>query len=194
MRLVVLLTFVLLVNSACAGSEVSAPPAAMPAMERISVVGSPLIPGFSMQYPSTWHHQITDTGIILSDNPRLLGAQDDGAVIPSGSLVVNVSVLTEAEVIAIGARDSASLIDAFVAASADDALKPRYNNSDLVKIDGRDGAQSFVSIAGSDSLLLALELERSFLLAIAVSPQGELRRHSDALNSIFGSVSLLKAN
>ena len=195
MRLALLLTFVLLIVSACGGGEDSAPPAATVAsLERVSFVSSLLSPGFSMQYPSAWRYQITDTGIILSNDPGLLGAQDDGAVIPSGALVVNVSILTEAEVIAIGARNSASLIDAFVGASADDALKPRYSNSDLVTIAGRDGAQSFVSIAGSDSLLLALELERNFLLAIVVSPQGELRQHRDTLNTIFGSVNLLKTN
>ncbi len=195
MRLVISLAFILLIISACGGGEVSAPPSATVAsMERVSFVSSLLGPGFSMQIPSTWRYQITDTGIILSNDPRLLGAQDDGAVIPSGSLVANVSLLTEAEVIAIGARNSASLIDAIVGASADDALQPQYSNADLVSFDGRNGAQSFVSIAGSDSLLLALELDRNFLLAIVVSPQGELRQHSSVLNSIFGSVDLLKTN
>lgn len=181
--------------AACAGGEVSSPPSATaPPLERVSFVSSLLSPGFSLEYPANWRYQITDTGIILSDDPRLLGAQDDGAVIPSGSLVANVSLLTEAEVIAIGARNAASLIDAFVGASSDDALKPQYSKSDAVTIDGRDGAQSFVSIASSDSLLLALELERNFVLAIVVAPAGQLRRHSNTLNAIFGSVDLLKAN
>ena len=195
MRLVIFSTLILLALTACGAGEVTAPPSpTMAPLERVSFVSSLLAPGFSLEYPSNWHYQITDTGIMLSDNPGLLGAQDDGAVIPRGSLVVNLSLLTEAEVIAIGARNAASLIDAFVGTSAEDALKPQYSNSNTVKIDGRDGAQSFVSIAGSDSLLLALELERNFVLAIVVAPAGQLRQHSDALNAIFGSVDLLIAN
>ena len=85
MRPALLLTFVLLIVSACGGGEDSAPPAATVAsLERVSFVSSLLSPGFSMQYPSDWRYQITDTGIILSNDPGLLGAQDDGAVIPSG--------------------------------------------------------------------------------------------------------------
>ena len=174
--------------------EQEAPAAPVTSSREVSFVSSRLSPGFSLQIPDSWHYLITDLGLFLSDNAALLGARDDGAVIPSGSLVANVSLLTEADVIAIGARNAASLIDAFVGASSGDVLRPGYRASDSINLEGRDNAQSFVSIGGSDSLLLALELDRNFLLAIVVAPEGELRLHTDALDTVFGSAKLLVAS
>lgn len=175
------------------GSEEPAPQPTPIPLQQVSFVNNLLSPGFALHFPTTWRYLVTENGIILSNDPGLLATLDDAAI-PSGSIAVNVSLLTEKDVQAIGVRNSAGLLDAFVGSSSEDALVPQYRDSDVIKIAGRDGAQSFVSIAGSDSLLLALDLERNFVLGIVVAPQGELRLHTDTLNTIFASVKLLPVN
>ena len=182
-----------LVSAACGGGEDSTPQPTPLQLQHASFVNTRLSPGFALHFPVSWRYQVTETGIMLSNHPDLLTAEDDGAAIPSGALAANVSLLTEAEVQGIGARNAAGLIDAFVGSSSSDDLGPRYRNSNVIQIDGRDGAQSLVSIDGSDSLLLALELEGNFVLAVVVAPQGELQRHTPTLNAIFASVELLDA-
>ncbi len=176
----------------CGGEAIAPQPSPVP-FKQASFVSNLLSPGFALHFPTTWRYVVTDNGIILSNDPGLLATRDDAAI-PSGSLTVSVSLLTEEDVQAIGVRNSAGLLDAFVGSSSEDALVPQYHDTDAIKIDGRDGAQSFVSIAGSDSLLLALELERNFVLGIVVAPPGELKLHTDMLNAIFSSVTLLPAN
>ena len=178
-----------LLLASCAGG---APAAGV--MRQAYHVGDGDRPGFALDYPSGWRHQDTEAGLMLSDDHQLLAADDDGVVIPSGSLAVNVSLLTAADVRALGARNAASLIDALVGTSENDALSPQYRSIEAIAIDGRQGARSQVSIPDSDSLLLALELEGSYVLAIVVTPRGELQRHDETLNAIFASVRLLSAN
>ncbi len=176
--------------SACA-SELSEPQPTPVPWQRASYVSTRLNPGFAVQFPATWRYQVLEAGIILSNNADVLSASDN-TELPSGTLILNISLLTENQVRVIGARNAADLIDAFVASSTNDALGPQYRNTDAIKIEDRDGAQSFVSIAGSDSLLLTLELEGNFALAVAVAPEGELKTHTDDLNEIFASIELLK--
>ena len=90
--------------------------------------------------------------------------------------------------------NAASIVDAFIGAAADDALGPQYRDAKSIEINGRDNAQSYVSVGGSDSLLLAVELSGNYVLAIIVAPEGELRRKSDLLNEIFASIELRVSN
>ncbi len=175
--------------SAC-GSEIIEPEATPVPWQRTSFVSTRLSPGFALQFPATWRYQVLEAGIILSNDPDVLSAPNT-AEIPSGALIMNVSLLTENQVRVIGARNAADLIDAFVASSSDDALTPKYRDTNAIKIEGRDGAQSFVSIAGSDSLLLTMNLEGNFALAVVVAPEGELKTHIEILNKIFASIELL---
>lgn len=175
--------------SAC-GSASEAPPTPIP-LQRASFVSNRLNPGFAVQFPSTWRYQVLEAGIILSNDHEILSAPDT-ADIPSGALIMNISLLTENQVRLIGARNAADLIDAFVDSSPDDALTPKYRDTNAIKIEGRDGAQSFVSIAGSDSLLLTLNLGDNYVLAVVVAPEGELQNHTEVLNEIFATVELLQ--
>ena len=90
----------------------------------------------------------------------------------------------------IGARNAASILDAFVGASSDDALGPNYETAETVTINGRNSEQSYGSIDGSDSLLLALGLSGNYVMAIIVAPEGELQQESVLLSKIFETIEL----
>ena len=177
--------------SAC-GGESSTPQATPVQLQRASYVSTRLNPGFAVHFPTSWRYQVSEAGIMLSNDPDLLSAPAVNPEMPSGSLAMNISLLTEEQVRSIGARNAAGLIDAFVGSSNIDALAPKYRDTNAITIEGRDGAQAFVSTGGSDSLLLALDLKGNFVLAVVVAPKDELKKHTGILNSIFASVELLK--
>ena len=83
-----------LVLAACGGGEDSTPQPTPMQLQRASFVNSRLSPGFALHFPVGWRYQVTETGIMLSNHPDLLTAEDDGATIPSGALAANVSLLT----------------------------------------------------------------------------------------------------
>ncbi|MCY4539580.1 MAG: hypothetical protein OXE52_15280 [Chloroflexi bacterium] len=179
--------------SAC-GGESSAPGATRQSLQRASFASNGLSPGFALDFPASWRYQASEASIMLSNDPELLSKSDDDPAIPSGALAVNISLLSEDQARAIGAREAAAVIDAFGGASTNDALRRRYRDTNAITIEGREGAQSLVSVAGSDSLLLALELEGNFVLAVAVAPEGELQQHTNSLYAIFASVEPLASS
>lgn len=176
--------------SACQSAESVAPEPTPNQWQRVTFFATRLQPGFAINVPADWHYEVSDTGIILFNYPRLLNVQDDGTELPAGSVVANLSILSVSDVQRMGARNAASILDAFIGAAADDALGPQYRDAETIEINGRDKAQSYVSVGGSDSLLLALELSGNYVLGIIVAPEGELQRESDLLNQIFASIEL----
>ncbi len=191
-RLTLLLCFIFIVSfaSACQSAETVAPEPTPIQWQRVTFFATLLQPGFAVNVPADWHYEVSDTGIIIFNFPRPLSLQDDGAELPAGSVVANLTILSAADVQRLGARNAASIIDAFIGAAADDALGPQYRDAETIEINGRDNAQAYVSVGGSDSLLLALELSDNYVLAIIVAPEGELQRESVLLNQIFASIEL----
>ena len=162
--------------------------------QRVTFFASLLQPGFAMNIPADWHYEVGETGIIIFNYPRLLELKDDRVEMPAGSIVANLSMLSAADVQRIGARNAAGILDTFVGAAADDALGPQYRAAETIEIKGRENAQTYVSVGGSDSLLLALDLSGNYVLAIIVAPEGELQQESDLLNRIFTSIELRLAD
>ncbi len=188
-RLALLLTAIAVGIAGCQSTDNTPEPTPIQ-WQRVTFVASRLNPGFAMNIPADWNYEVTETGIIVFNYPRLLDMQDDGAELPSGSIVANVSMLAAADVQRLGARNAASILDTFVGATPDDGTGPQYENAETIEFKGRDAAQILVSVAGSDSLLLALELSRNYVLAIVVAPEGELLERHDLLDRIFASVEL----
>lgn len=188
------IVFIASMASACQSAESVAPEPTPIQWQRVTFFATLLQPGFAINVPADWHYEVSDTGIIIYNYPRLLSLQDDGAELPAGSVVANLTILSAADVQRLGARNAASIVDAFIGASADDALGPRYRDAESIEINGRDNAQFYVSVGGSDSLILALELSGNYVLAIIVAPEGELQRESDLLNQIFASIELRVSN
>ena len=194
LRLLLCIVIIAVLASACGGAEPAAPEPTPTQWQRVTFFATLLQPGFAINIPADWYYEVSDTGIILYNYPRLLRLQDDGAELPAGSIVANLTILSAADVQRLGARNAASIVDAFIGAAADDALGPQYRDAESIEINGRDNAQSYVSVGGSDSLLLALELSGNYVLAIIVAPEGELQRESELLNQIFASIELRVSN
>lgn len=182
------------VAGACQNAETVAPEPTPIQWQRVTFFATLLQPGFAITVPADWHYEVSDTGIIIYNYPRLLSLQDDGAALPDGSIVANLTILSAADVQRLGARNAAGIVDAFIGAAADDALGPSYRDAETIELNGRDSAQSYVSVGGSDSLLLALDLSGNYVLAIIVAPEGELQRKSDLLDQIFASIELRVSN
>ena len=194
LRFLLCVLFIAAVASGCGGAEPDAPEPTPIQWQRVTFFATLLQPGFAINVPADWHYEVSDTGIIIFNYPRLLRLQDDGAELPAGSVVANLTIMSAADVQRMGARNAASIVDAFTGAASDDALGPRYRDAESIEIKGRDNAQAYVSVGGSDSLLLALELSGNYVLAIIVAPEGELQRESDVLNQIFASIELRVSN
>ena len=185
-----LLIGVLFSAAGCQSAE--APPAEPTPIQwqRVTFVASRLLPGFALNIPAEWSYVVGDSGIIVYNYPRILDLADDGAEMPEGSLVLNLAMLSTADVQRIGARNAAGIVDAFIGNAASDGAGPQYHNAEVIDSRGRDIAQSLVSIGETDSLLMALALNGDYLLTVIVAPRGELPAHSDMLNRIFSSVEL----
>lgn len=175
--------------TACQSAEV-APEPTLTRWQRVTFISSRLLPGFALNIPAEWHYQVSDSGIIIFNYPRLLDIADDGADLPAGSVMANLSMLSAADVRRIGARNAAGIIDYFVGAASGSGPGPQYSSADAVDIKGRDAAQSVVSIGASDSLLLAMSLDGHYLLGVIVTPNGEVPSQIDLLNQILASVEL----
>ncbi len=179
-----------LLVSACAGAENSAPEPTPIQWQRVTFFADRLQPGFALNIPADWRYEVSDTGVIVFNYPRLLALESDDADLPRGSIIANLTMLSAHDVQLIGARNAASILDAFIGAASDVRLGPTYQAAETIALNGRDSAQFFVSIDGSDSLLLALDLSGNYVMAILVAPEGELARQSQLLNLIFGSIEL----
>lgn len=190
LRLMLCIVIIAIAASAYGGAETAVPEPTPIQWQRVTFFADLLQPGFAMNIPGDWRYEVADTGIIIFNYPRLLELESDAAELPSGSIIANLTILSALDVQMIGARNAASILDAFVGASSDDMLGPDYQAADTIEINSRDNAQFYVSIDGSDSLLLALELSGNYVMAIIVAPEGELQRRSELLDLIFGSIEL----
>lgn len=190
LRLLLLSLIIAVLASACGSSEVDAPEPTPIPWQRVTFFADRLQPGFAMNIPAEWRYEVSDSGIIIFNYPRLLELESDGAELPSGSIIANLTIMSARDVQAIGARNAASLLDSFIGATSDDLLGPAYESAETIELNGRDSAQFYVSIDGSDSLLLALELSGNYVMAIIVAPSGELQRKSELLGLIFASMEL----
>ena len=189
LRILPFIVFIAFLASGCQSAEPTVEPTPIH-WQRVTFFADRLQPGFAMNIPGDWRYEVSDTGIIIFNYPRLLDLESESAQLPSGSVIANLTILSAIDVQMIGARNAAGILDAFVGAAADDVLGPDYQSAKTIAIDGRDSAQSYVSVAGSDSLLLALELSGNYVMAIIIAPEGELKRKSETLDQIFGSIEL----
>ena len=188
-RILILLLAVAVLSTACQ-SEDSTPTLTPVQWQRVTFLASRLQPGFALNIPADWNYEVAETGIIVFNHPRLLELPDDGAAMPDGSILANMTMLTAVDVQMIGARNAAGILDTFINPSSSEAAGPKYNSNKILEIRGRDSAQSAVSIGNRDSLLLALELKGNYVLAVIVAPKGELARQARLLNLILDSVEL----
>lgn len=188
-RLLILL-FALAVLGAACQSEDGTPTRTPVQWQRVTFLASRLQPGFAINIPADWNYVVAETGIIVFNYPRLLELPDDDTPMPEGSILANVTMLTADDVQMVGARNAAGILDAFIDPSSNDGAGPKYNSNEILEIRGRDSAQSAISIGNRDSLVLALELEGNYLLAVIVAPKDELARQVDLLNQVFDSVEL----
>lgn len=189
MRNLLLLAVIAIIASACQSTETAPEPTPIQ-WQRVTFVASLLDPGFALNIPADWRYEVSETGIIVYNYPRLLQLETEGVEMPTGSRIASLTILSAAQVQRLGARNAASILDAFVGESSDDGLGPQYLPADSIEINGRDSAQLYVSINRRDSLLLALELAGNYVMAIVIAPEGELRQQSNLLNQIFGSIEL----
>ena len=185
--ILLVITFAMLA-SGCQSAEPTVEPTPIE-WQRVTFFADRLQPGFAINIPGDWRYEVSDTGIIVFNYPRLLEQEGDGALLPSGSIIANLTILSAIDVQMIGARNAAGILDAFVGA-ADNVLGPDYQSVETITINGRDSAQSYVSVDGSDSLLLALDLSGNYVMAIIIAPEGDLRHKSETLDLIFGSIEL----
>ena len=187
--LALILTTTLLTATACQSAEVVPEPTPIQ-WQRVTFVASRLLPGFAINIPADWNYLVSDSGIIIYNYPRLLDLADDGAEIPSGSIVANLSMLSAADVQRIGARNAADILDSFIGSSSDTDAGPQYSDAEVFAIGGREIAQSLVTIDANDSLLMAMSLEGNYLLAVIVAPRGEMSQQGELLNQIFSTTEL----
>ena len=188
-QLLMLLLAVTVLGAGCQSAD-STPTLTPVQWQRVTFLASRLQPGFAINIPADWNYEVAETGIIVFNYPRLLELPDDGAAMPEGSILANMTMLTAVDVQMIGARNAAGILDTFIDPSSSGASGPKYNSNKILDIRGRDSAQSAVSIGDRDSLLLALELEGNYLLAVIVAPKDELARQAQLLNLVFDSAEL----
>ncbi len=155
----------------------------------LTFLASRLHPGFALTIEPDWSYKVTESGLILANDADLL-AVDGGGDMASGSLVADITLLTPAYLVEIGARNGADILHSVVGAPADGAGGPLYSRTELIDIKGRDSAQLLANIAANDTLLLAMALEDHYLLAVIVAPEGEIPTQADALNKVLASAEL----
>lgn len=189
LRILLFIVMTAILAGGCQSAEPTVEPTPLH-WQRVTFFADRLQPGFAMNIPGDWRYEVSDTGIIIFNYPRLLETESDGAELPSGSIIANLTILSAADAQMMGARNAAGILDVFIGAADDDVLGPDYESAETISINGRDSAQSYVSVDGSDSLLLALELSGNYVMAIIIAPEGELRQGSETLDMMLGSIEL----
>lgn len=160
---------------------------------QVTYLASRLHPGFELTLPVDWHYRVTESGLMLANDPSALEATSNSSAMPADTLVADLSLRTPAEVITIGVRNAASLLDAFVGRSPDAPNESQYRAVELLEINERDSAQLSATIADNDTLLLALALDDHYLLAVIVAPTDKMQALAADLSEIFASAQLLQA-
>ncbi|MCY4466366.1 MAG: hypothetical protein OXE46_12595 [Chloroflexi bacterium] len=177
----------------CEHTEESTPTPTPIQHYQVTYLASRLHPGFELALPLDWQYRVTESGLILANDPIALEAAGNSSTMPDGALAADLSLLTPAEVIAFGARNAAGLLDAFVGRLSDVAGESQYRAVEMLEIDGRDSAQLSARIAVNDTLLLALALDDHYLLAVIVATTGKMQALAADLSEIFASAQLLQA-
>ncbi len=161
--------------------------------QQVTYLANRLHPGFELKLPVGWHYRVTESGLMLTNDPSALEATSNSSAMPADTLVADLSLRTPAEVITIGARNAASLLDAFVGRSPDAPNESQYRAVELLEISGRDSAQLSATIGDNDTLLLAVALDDHYLLAVTVAPKDKMQALAADLSEIFASAQLLQA-
>ncbi len=194
-RFLMIMCLCALALAGCGSSEQATPtptplPTPTPILHhQVTYLASRLHAGFELALPPDWHYRITENGLMLANDPVALAGSD----MPEGSLVADLSLQTPADVLAIGVRNAAGILDAFVGRSQDDAGESQYSDVDMLEINEQDAAQLSATIADSDTLLLAQALDDHYLLAVVVAKAGKLQELAADLSAIFASAQLLPA-
>ena len=160
--------------------------------KRVTYLANRLHPGFSLELPRGWAYRVTDNGLIVSNTSGALDAAGDGGSMPAGSLVADMSLLTPADLVDMGAKDASGILTAIVGAGNANG-ETAYAAVDWLPIPDRDSAQLLASPGSNETLLLAEALDDHYLLAVIVAPQGEMQNHAAALIDVFASARLLTA-
>ena len=180
-----------LLLAACGHSD-STPTPTPNQHKRVTYLANRLHPGFTLELPRDWAYRVTDSGLIVSNAPDALDAAGDGRAMPAGSLVADISLLTPADLVDMGARDASDILSAIVGAGSANS-RTVYESIDWLPIPDRDSAQLLASPGNNESMLLAEALDDHYLLAVIVAPAGEMRNRAPALIHVFASAQLLKA-
>ncbi len=177
----------------CERAEESTPTPTPIQHQQITYLANRLHPGFELALPLDWRYRVTESGLILANDPRALEATINSGTMPAGTLAADLSLLTPAEISAIGARNAAGILRAFVGRSSDVTGESQYRDVAMLEIDGRDSAQLSARIAVNDTLLLAVALDDHYLLAVIVASTGTIQALAEDLSEIFASAQLLQA-
>ena len=159
---------------------------------RVTYLANRLHSGFELALPMDWRYRVTESGLILANDPRALETTINSCAMPAGALAADLSLLTPAEIIAIGARNAAGILEAFVGRSSDATGESQYRDVSMLEIDGRDSAQLSARIGVNDTLLLAVALDNYYLLAVIVASTGKMQALAGDLSEIFASAQLLQ--
>ena len=146
--------------------------------------------GFSVQYPEGWSDEVGEGDIRLSNNADIMNLEDAPENLPAGTIAMSVS-LTPAS--AAQGLDVTALVQTFVDFAQASSSAPEYGDIETIMLDGRKGAKAMGTIAGSDNMLLAVDVDGNIVLAIIITPEGELEGHIDTINAIIASVELSPA-
>lgn len=160
---------------------------------QVTYLASRLHPGFKLSLPLDWRYRVTESGLMLSNSQEALEATSDSSAMPADTLVADLSLRTPAEVITIGVRNAAGLLDTFVGRSPEADDESQYRAVELLEINGRDSAQLSASLADNETLLLALALDDHYLLAVIVASKDQMQALAADLSEIFASAQLLQA-
>ncbi len=160
---------------------------------RVTYLANRLHPGFELALPLDWRYRVTESGLILANDPRGLDTASNSVALPAGTLAADLSLLPPAEIITIGTRNAAGILEAIVGRSADASGESQYRAVETLEIDGRDSAQLSARIGVNDTLLLAVALEDHYLLAVIVASTGTIQALAEDLSEIFASAQLLQA-
>ena len=177
----------------CEPSEESTPTPTPVQHYRVTYLANRLHPGFELALPLDWHYRVTESSLMLANDPRVLEPASNSSTMPAGSLVADLSLLAPAERITIGARNAAGILDGFVGRSAEAAGESQYHKVEILEIDGRDSAQLSATMAVNDTLLLAMALDDHYLLAVIAAPSGTMQALAADLSEIFASAQLLQS-
>jgi|GEM_PF-3433183 len=188
-------TVLTLVLAACGGNAPaptaeSGAPSANTLSKQAIFDGGILGGGFSVQYPDSWSHQIGESDIRLSNDTDILSLDSEPTDLSTGTIAMSVSLTPASD---IQGFDVTSLVQTFVDLAQSSSPPPEFGDIETITLDGRNAAKAIGTVAGSDNMLLAVDLDGNIVLTIIIAPEGELSGHMDTINAIVASVQLSPA-